>query len=295
MGSAVVDNSKWALVIDGLVQHPIVLSLQELYQLPRKSVTAFHECYGPPTKPPIHALWRVGNVIWTGVALSDLLSMACPLPEATYMWSEGLDHGSFAGVSADCYQKDLPIEKANSPEVILAFEMNGESLTKERGGPVRLVVPGWFGTNMTKWLCRISLQKERAPGPFTTTFYNEIDPEDLTGKTMRPVGKAEVNSMIVRPAPGSNVSGPKINVEGWAWCHEPVSEVEVTLDRSGKSYQANVSPRTDFSWQRWKAELHLSPGTYTVKAKAKSISGMVQPLSGRRNHVHSVQFEVQSS
>jgi DMSO/TMAO reductase YedYZ molybdopterin-dependent catalytic subunit len=292
MGSAVVDTTKWTLVIDGLVKRTIVLSLHDLYQLPRKSVTAFHECYGPPTKPPIDALWRVGNVVWTGVALSELLSMACPLPEAEYLWSEGLDYGSFAGVSADSYQKDLPIEKAISQEVLLAFEMNGEPLTKERGGPVRLVVPGWFGTNMTKWLCRLSLRKERAPGPFTTTFYNELDPEDPTGKTMRPVWMVEVNSMIVRPAPGSEISGPKIKVEGWAWCCEPVSGVEVTVDSSGKKYQSDVSPRTDFSWQRWKVELYLSPGMHIVTARAKSISGMVQPLSGRRNHVHSVQIHV---
>ncbi|KAH8755079.1 Oxidoreductase, molybdopterin-binding domain-containing protein [Diaporthe sp. PMI_573] len=157
MGAAVVDHERWLLIIDGLVQHPFALTLGQLRSLPTSSITSFHECYGSPLKPPTEAVWRVGNVTWTGVRLFHILEIARLMETAQFVWSEGLDHGTFAGVTSDRYQKDLPLSKALGSEVLVALEMNGQPLGKERGGPVRLVVPGWFGTNSTKWLCRLTL------------------------------------------------------------------------------------------------------------------------------------------
>ncbi|KAF2185191.1 molybdopterin binding oxidoreductase [Zopfia rhizophila CBS 207.26] len=292
MGAAVVDTSKWLLLIDGLVKRPFTLTLPQLLRLPQTTITAFHECYGSPIKPPTDAVWRIGNVQWTGVRLSHLLNMASPLPEARYVWSEGLDKGTFHGITSDCYQKDLPLEKALRPEVLVAFELNGQPLSKERGGPVRLVVPGWFGTNMTKWLCRLSLQDWRASGPYTTIFYNELDPTDRAGKRKRPVWSVETNSMIVRPSPEAVLRGPDLTIEGWAWSEEPVTQVLLGTDHKASWVEAEVMPREDFSWQKWRIGLTLSPGDYTLMSRAKSASGVQQPLSGRRNHVHSLKIKV---
>ncbi|UPK91383.1 hypothetical protein LCI18_002318 [Fusarium solani-melongenae] len=291
MGAAVVDTENWLLVVDGLVQNPFALTMEQLLKFPRTTVTAFHECYGSPLKPPTDAVWRIGNVHWTGVRLADILAIAEPRPEAQYVWSEGLDYGTFAGVTADRYQKDLPIQKALRQEVLLAFEMNGHRLGKGRGGPVRLIVPGWFGTNMTKWICRLSLQNKRAPGPYTTVFYNEIDPTDPHGSRKRPVWSVEVNSIITSPAPDAVVSGSEVAIEGWAWCHEPVVRVLVTSSHKPWA-DAVVKAREGFSWQRWKAVLTLAQGEYVLVSRAVSQSGTEQPLHGRRNHVHRVRIWV---
>jgi DMSO/TMAO reductase YedYZ molybdopterin-dependent catalytic subunit len=291
MGAAVVDQEKWMLVIDGLVKCPFALTLEMLRQLPSRTITSFHECYGSPLKPATTALWRVGNVQWTGLPLRVVLEMAMPLPAASFVWSEGLDRGDFAGVKADRYQKDLPITKAMRDEVLLAYEINGKPLSKERGGPVRLVVPGWFGTNSTKWISKISLQDHRATGPYTTRFYNEPDPAGAEG-ALRPVWDVEPNSMIVRPQPEEKIEGPHVQIKGWAWHHESIESVQLSVDGGESWNEAVVWERIDFSWQKFGLVLHLEPGDYTAVARAASSDGAIQPLSGQRNHCHSVSFEV---
>ena len=194
MGGAEVDSKKWRLVVTGMVERPFAITFEQLKSLPSKTITSFHECYGSPLVPPKNALWRIGNVTWTGVPLSALLHNAGVKPGACFVWSEGLDRGKFANIEADRYQKDLPLDKALSPEVIVAYEMNSQPLSRNRGGPVRLLVPGWFGTNSTKWLSKLSVQNRRAPGPFTTILYNEKYPQDDPTCESRPIWKVQPNS-----------------------------------------------------------------------------------------------------
>ena len=292
MGPALVDTVRWKLAIDGLVERPVTLSLRELKELPQASISSFHECYGPPTAPPITAYWRVGNVKWTGVRLNTILDRARLLPEARYVWSDGLDYGTFAGKYSDRYQKDLPVSKAMQDEVLVAYALNSEPLSKYRGGPVRLIVPGWFGTNSTKWLCKLSLQKERSSNLFTTIWYNEKDPTDKTGQSMRPVWTVEPNSMIVRPRPGEVVHGDGVFVEGRAWSCDGIERVEVNVDDEEHWEQADLTSRLQYQWQIFKCNIKLGAGEHKVTARARCKSGEVQPLSERRNHVHCVKFNV---
>lgn len=292
MGAAVVDTSQWRLVIDGLVERPFGINFDQLRQMTSVSVKSFHECYGSPLVAPTKNVWRIGNVEWTGVPLRDLLAIARPHLQASYVWSEGLDSGVFAGVAADRYRKDLPMEKAVSPEVLVAYEMNGQPLGKERGGPVRLVVPGWFGTNSTKWLCRLSLQATRAQGPFTTVIYNELDPEDVNGVRTRPVWKAQPNAMIVRPRPQEVFHCGHVEVCGRAWGAEEIVRVDISLN--GEDFgQAVLAPRTEFEWQLFSIRLYLPQrGKQTIQARATDRLGARQALAQSRNHVPTVQIHV---
>jgi DMSO/TMAO reductase YedYZ molybdopterin-dependent catalytic subunit len=292
MGGAEVDTTKWRLVITGMVDQPFALTLKQLKSLPSKTVTSFVECYGSPLVPPTKALRRIGNVRWTGVPLHSLLEKAIVQPGVQYIWSEGLDRGAFAGEEADRYQKDVPIEKAMEPEVLVAYEINGQPLSRNRGGPVRLVVPGWFGTNSTKWLSKLTVTDRRAPSIFTTKFYNERYPPDDPTCEYKPIWKVQPNSMIVRPVPESQVKGPDVVVEGWAWSCDGVDRVDVSLDEGQTWYPSHIHPRTEYSWQKYWAKLTLERGTYVVLAKATGHDGREQPLGVGRNHVHRVKIEV---
>ncbi|KAF2830921.1 molybdopterin binding oxidoreductase [Ophiobolus disseminans] len=297
MGIPLVPTSHYQLVIDGLVPHPYAVTLAQLKQLPSTSVTAFHECYGSPLKPSTEACLRVGNVTWTGVRLSFLLDLAgyAPSDEEQFVWSEGLDRGEFAGVQADRYQKDLPMEKALRDEVLVAYKMNDEMLSRERGAPVKLVVPGYFGTNSTKWLCRLSVQGMRAPGPYTTAFYNEVDPRDSERKRMRPVWGVEINSMITRPRHEDVVTGSHVLVQGWAWSDDGVESVHVSCDHGERWSEARVQERFQYGWQKFEIMLRLENGCHAIAARATSQGGDVQPLKGRRNHVHEIGVEVRAT
>lgn len=288
MGAAVVNESNWRLSITGMVARPFSLNLHQLKRLPSRNVTSFHECYGSPLVPPTKALRRIGNVTWTGVPLYLLLNHAVVDSNAKFIWSEGLDRGTFAKVDADRYQKDLPMSKAMAEEVLIAYEMNGCPLSKNRGGPVRLVVPGWFGTNATKWLCKIDVRDRRAPGPFTTVFYNEKSPSDEPGFEQKPVWKVQPNSMITRPVPDSILEGPIIEVEGRAWSEDGVQSVDVSVDEGRTWAAASVEARAEFSWQKFEAKLSLTAGDRTILARAKGADGRMQPPGEGRNHVHRV-------
>ncbi|EFQ29626.1 hypothetical protein CGRA01v4_14911 [Colletotrichum graminicola] len=90
---------------------PFALCLDQLKQLRRKSVTASHKCYGSPLHPTTNEVYRVRNMTGIRAPLLHLLTLAWPLREAAYLWSNGLGRGTFGGIVADCYRKDLPIEK----------------------------------------------------------------------------------------------------------------------------------------------------------------------------------------
>lgn len=270
---------------------PFALNLPHIKGLTAKSLVAAHECLGSPLQPPTKSVIRIGNVKWTGIPLRTLNSVSKPLPSATFIWSEGLDSGTFAGITSDRYQKDLPLEKAHSDDILVAYKMNDRELSKGRGGPVRLVVPGWFGTNRTKWLCRLSLQDRRAPGPYTTTFYNVQYGQDPPDAEPRPVWKMDVDSMITRPPPGQSMRGPHMNVEGWAWSSCLVTDVTISTDGGTTWLHTRVDERVDCSWQKFSLPLRLTLGSHIIIARVTDVNGTTQPIRGCRNLVHVVSFE----
>src|SRR6185312_5513328 len=244
------DAESWTLRVTGLVRHETVLTFAELRQMPKLEVEAFHECAGYPANPRI-ALRRVGNVVWGGVALKALLEKIGVLPQARFLWSYGCDGGEYEGVKSDLYLKDCPLERIGRGDVLLAYEINGEPLDAEHGFPLRMVVPGFYGTNSVKWLSRLHLADRRAEGPFTTRLYN--DP--VEGGT-RPVWEVAPESLIVSPAPDAAVSGA-VEIWGWAWAGGGVALVEVSADGGQMWAAAALEKRNGHAWQKFRAQVRL--------------------------------------
>jgi DMSO/TMAO reductase YedYZ molybdopterin-dependent catalytic subunit len=216
------------------------------------------------------------------------------LPTSPNVWSQGADGGDYHGVPIPAYVKDLPLVEAQRAEVLLATHMNGDLLNDKHGGPVRLVVPGYYGTNSTKWLVRLELQATRSPGYFTTSMYNDVVVKG--GKEERmPVWRTAPHSVLVNPVEGAVLKcGRTLTIAGWAWGADPIVDVEVSTDAGVTWSKAPVSKRQDMSWQRFELDwTPQSPGPCRMLCRAVDSVGVPQPVSGTRNAVLSIDVSVE--
>lgn len=290
LGVPQLEAESWSLAIDGLVERPLRLTLADLERYPITRIEAVHQCAGSPLEPRVPTR-RVGNVVWGGVRLATVLAEAGMRPEARFVWSRGADWGAFQGVESEAYLKDLPLARALD-DALLAFELNGRALSAEHGYPVRLVVPGYFGTNSVKWLQRMTLADRRAGGPFVTRWYNDpvLDAEGRETGATAPVWSLHPEALIVAPAPAAHLPrGVPATVWGWAWGDQPIAHVEIGVSGSGYWQPARIEPRRSRAWQQFSADwTPTRPGPARLAARATDAAGATQPAAGWRNAIHTI-------
>jgi len=142
------------LVVDGLVDHPLSLTVADLEAMPATKLVKPFQCVTG---------WRVPDVHWTGVQLGDLLDTAGVAPEGKALFFE-----SFDGV----YTESLTLDQARLPDVIIAYQMLGAPVTRPHGGPVRLYMPEMYGYKSIKWLSKISVTAEEGSGYWENYGYD---------------------------------------------------------------------------------------------------------------------------
>lgn len=229
---------------------------------------------------------RVSHVRWGGVDLAALLADAGLSPDARFLWSYGLDGGDFAGTHCDWYLKDLPLERLQAGGVLLAYELNGAPLPAEHGFPVRLVVPGYYGTNSVKWLWRLQPADRRAEGPFVSKLYNDaLDAVEMAAgqPVRRPVWAVAPESIIVAPARDATLArGEPVEIWGWAWSFRGVARVEISTDGGAPSAPPRSSRGTA---GRGNASLYRGdPRTAAKRCSARAPSTPMAPASQSTVH-----------
>ena len=286
LGVARTSAADWRLRVEGLVARPLDVSPAALGALPRARMEAVHQCAGNPMAPSI-ATRRVACVVWEGVWLHDILALAGVDPQARFLWADGADGGVFDGEAVPFYRKDLPLARV-AQNVMLATGLNGAPLPDDHGGPLRLVVPGFYGTNSVKWLWRLTLAGARAEGLFTTRFYNDLSQDG----SAHPVWALAPEAIFTTPAPDDTVSAP-IVLRGWAWSDAAVAQVVVSDDGGATWCDARLAPRRDRAWQPW--SFLWTPrrtGPHRLLCRATDAAGATQPMAGARNAVHAVEVTV---
>lgn len=290
MGVPRIDIDDWTLTVGGLVNESMTFTYDRIRQLPKREIQAFHQCAGYPKNPQLPTR-RIGNMVWGGADLKTLLESVGVLPAARFLWSFGHDYGEYDGFHADPYVKDLPLDRLLQSDVLLAYEINGEPLDALHGYPLRLLIPGFYGTNSVKWLSRLELADRRAEGPFTTLLYNDPvapSPGHPAGGT-RPVWHVAPESVIVSPAPNAKIGRGPVEIWGRAWADGGVASVEVSMDGGRSWYAAELGKQIDRSWQTFSLAWHpQGEGNAVLMSRAADKMGAIQPDAGWRNAVYAV-------
>jgi DMSO/TMAO reductase YedYZ molybdopterin-dependent catalytic subunit len=282
-----MDASTWRLSVEGCVGKPRRWTLDELMDLPERTVFATVECAGNGRSflsQHVHGVqWgagAVGHAEWTGVPLRLVLQESGIRPEALEVLFEGADHGNEADHPEDMkFARSLPLDKALSPDTLLVYRMNGETLEPAHGYPLRLFVPGWYGVASVKWLRRIEVIDKPFKGYYQSVKYTVRRQGDSGIETVI-IGPMAVKSEIIRPRADSLLGVGLNRICGLAWGgDDPVARVEISTD-GGQSWgeAALVGPQAAFSWTLWEYLWEVAqPGPYELVSRAVSQSGKVQP------------------
>lgn len=285
----------WTLTIDGEVDNPLTLTIADL-QNDFETVTAplWLECGGngraffqPGASGNQWTTGAIGCPEWTGVRLKDVLERAGVKPSAVYTGHYGNDVHLSGDPSKEVISRGVPIEKALSPENLIAWAMNGQPIPALHGFPLRLVVPGYPGSASQKYLTRIWVRDQQHDGSKMTGYSYRLPAYPVAPGTEVPESDMlvmldmPVKSLITFPATGIEVAaGRPAEVRGHAWSGKgDVAAMHVSLD-FGQTWQEAelMAPPNPFAWQRWTA--NVTPpqaGYYEVWARATDKDGNMQP------------------
>jgi sulfane dehydrogenase subunit SoxC len=231
-GVPTIDPAQHRLVLHGLVDRPLIFTMDDIRRFPSQSRIHFIECSGNPvyTKPygktASDLVGLVSCAEWTGVMLKDVLNEAGLQKEAKWLVAEGAD--------AAAMTRSIPIEKCLD-DAMLVYSQNGERLRPQQGYPLRLLLPGFEGNMNIKWLRRLKAVSEPAYSREETSKYSDLMPD---GTAREFTFYMEAKSIILRPSGGQKLNGTGFHeISGIAWSgHGKIKRVEVSID-DGKSWQ----------------------------------------------------------
>jgi len=276
-GVAIIDPADHRIMINGLVDTPLVFTMEDLKRFPRENKLYFLECAANSGME-----WRgaqlngcqfthgmVHCVMYTGVPLKYLLEEAGVKSTGKWLLAEGADSSAMS--------RSIPMEKVLD-DCLVAFKMNGEALRPEQGYPVRLVVPGWEGNMWIKWLRRLEVGDRPYGQREETSKYTDLLSD---GMARRHTFMMDVKSVITSPSPQMPVThgkGPLV-ITGLAWSgNGRISKVDVSLDGGRNWKTARLSgPSLPMALHRFYLDIDWDGSELFLQSRAIDEAGMVQP------------------
>jgi hypothetical protein len=241
----------WALRITGLVDNPLTLSYSQLLSLPRTDLYATLRCVDNPIDGHL-----MSTALWSGVRISTLLSLARPMANAN----------TIVFHAADEYDEPFAFADLSPEAALLAYAMNGETLTQSHGAPVRALLPGWYGFRNIKWLQELELTTQHVGGFWEHTGW--------TAGKVHPVARIDVvqvlNSLSVQVA-GVAFGGPG-----------GISEVQVRVD-SGPwlATKLNIPALSSYTWVQWRVVLTAAAKQFHLTARLIDRDGAPQDMQAQ--------------
>jgi len=284
-----VSLSDWELTVDGLVKQNVVLRFEDIRRMPKVEVANTLECSGngrsllkEKASGNPWTIGGVGNAIWGGIRLKDVLEKAGLKDNAKHVGFRGLDEplGS-AGIR---FIRSIPLKKAIA-STILAYEMNGALLPLKHGYPLRALALGWTGANCVKWLSKITVLDRPYEGFFMDKVYRTFQKgeEPKSGEVVKDI---MVKSIIFEPLNGEKLPAGVVAIRGAAYAGEAgIQQVEVSVD-DGWTWDAAelIGLQQPYAWQHWEYVWDIRRnGVYIVMTRATDTKGHRQPENAHWN------------
>jgi sulfite dehydrogenase (cytochrome) subunit A len=287
-----IDPDSYTIEVKGNVDKPFKLSLAELKRMPSAEIVSVNQCSGnsrgffePRVAGGQLGNGAMGNARWRGVSLKAVLDRAGVRAGARQVTFNGLDTPAFD--KTPDFVKALDIDHARDGEVMLAYAMNGQDLPFLNGFPVRLVVPGYYGTYWVKHLSEIAVIDTVFDGFWMAGAYRIPDNDcactepGKAPKATIPINRLNVRSFITSVTDGGKLkAGTPTVLKGIAFDGgKGIKEVTVSTD-GGKTWEP-AKLGTDlgkFSFREWQMPVTLAAGGHVLKVRATSNDGKTQPM-----------------
>lgn len=275
-GVPTIDPDRHRLLIHGLVERPLIFTMEDIARFPSVSRIHFLECSGNTQGwKPGPANWTVQDTHgllscseWTGVPLATVLDEVGAKPQAKWILAEGAD--------AAAMTRSIPIEKALD-DALLVYAQNGERLRPEQGYPLRLFLPGFEGNTSVKWLRRLKLGDEPYDTREETSKYTVLLPD---GQATRFNFVMEVKSVVTRPSGGQQLRAHGFHeISGFAWSGRGrIRKVEVSTDGGTSWREARLqNPILPRCLTRFRLPWNWDGAPALLQSRATDEFGNVQP------------------
>ncbi|WP_315714943.1 MULTISPECIES: molybdopterin-dependent oxidoreductase [unclassified Bradyrhizobium] len=291
-----LDPDKFTLAVKGKVDKPLKLSLKDIRKMKATEIVAVNQCSGnsrgffePRVAGGQLGNGAMGNARWRGVPLKAVLEMAGVQTGAKQVTFNGMD-GPVIDKTPD-FVKALDLDHAMNGEVMLAYGMNGEDLPFLNGFPLRLIVPGYYGTYWVKHLNEITVIDSVFDGFWMKSAYripdtpnNAIEPGTAPKATI-PINRFTVRSFITSVSDGAKLKAGTATLRGIAFDGgSGIKQIAVSTDGGQTWTDAKLGKDLGkYSFREWKLAVKLAPGSHDLKVRATSNSGETQPETPRWN------------
>ena len=285
-----IDPDVFSVEIKGKVDKPIKLSLADIKKMPAVELVAVNQCSGNSrgfSEPRVAggqlANGAMGNARWKGVPLKAVLDQAGVQAGAKQVVFGGMD-GPVFDKTPD-FAKALDIDHARDGEVMLAYAMNGADLPLLNGFPLRLIVPGYYGTYWVKHLNEITVLDSVFDGFWMKSAYRIPDTEcacvepGTSPKATIPINKFNVRSFVTNLSSGAKVKAGSVLLKGIAFDGgKGIKDVSVSTD-GGATWLASQLGKDlgHYSFREWQVSVPLAAGPHDIKVRATNQAGQTQP------------------
>jgi len=291
----------WSIRIDGLVQRARNVSLADLKGMEQVKRVSVIQCAGngrsyyAAKQKVAGGQWMhggMGCVEWEGVALRPFLEgQALGIsPEASWLTAEGWDEP--ATPEGSDFAKSYHLDDPALDNAILALKLNGEPIPATHGGPVRLIIPGFYGNMNVKFLNVLLFDAAQSPSAYQSMGYRfplkpvepgQFEANDYTLENSRPTYGHQINSVIFSPLPEDGTKAGAVEITGVAFNDgmAEINSVEVSADGGASWMKASIeAPLSPWAWYHWSAKATLKAGYNVLMCKATDAQGRTQPLNG---------------